>query len=256
MTDQLQRWRGRTALITGASAGIGAATARLLAPLGMRLVLAARRADRLEALREELLAAHGPAGCQVGILGADLSRTEDIERMFQVVRQDWGGVDVLINNAGGGHSSGLVEAGEADLQRMLDVNIRAVTWCMREAMRDMEGREHAAIINISSLAGHRLPSGSTNNSFYAATKHALRGLSEGVRMELVAKKSPIKLGIISPGLVVTEFHQAADPRGKGMEYPFQPLVAEDVAGAVLYMLSTPPHVQISDILLRSVYQPF
>ena len=136
---------------------------------------------------------------------------------------------------------------------MLDLNIRAATLCLQEAVKDMRTKEEAVIINIGSISGHRLVQG-FGGSFYAATKSALRVLTDGLRFELAEEKSPIKLCMISPGLVDTEFHQIA--RGKKPEFNFSPLQASDIADAVLYILSTPPTVQISDLLIRGNHQTF
>jgi NADP-dependent 3-hydroxy acid dehydrogenase YdfG len=246
----LARWKGRVALVTGASAGIGHAIARALGSIGMRVVLTARRADRLVALREELSA----KGAEVLVVPADLAGVDGPAQVFSRLREAWGGVDVLINNAGLGRREGLAETDWGHLQRMLDVNVRAATLCLREALRDMEGKSDAMIVNISSIAGHRVPPGGTN-TFYAATKHALKALTDGVRMELVARKSRVRVGMISPGMVESEFVEVSAPPGDDGDYPFPPLRVEDVAGALLYMLSVPPHVQIHDIVMRSVHQP-
>ena len=256
MEQGLLRWRGKVALVTGATSGIGTACARALAPVGMRLALAGRRGERLEELKAELEGAHGAAGCEVMVIVGDIADPGHIAAMTGGIRQAWGGMDVLINNAGLGHTRPLTESDWEPLQQMLDVNIRAATLCMQEAVKDMRGKQDAAIINISSLAGHRVVAGSITTSFYAATKHAMRGMTEGVRNELRVAGEQIKIGTISPGLVVTEFHQAAAPSEPPKGYPFNPLQAEDIASAVLYMLSTQPHVQVGDVVLRSVEQPF
>lgn len=244
----MARWRGKVALITGGSAGIGSATARALARAGMRLALTARRSERLEALRPELEA----LGAEVLTIPADLATVEGPGQVFAQVREQWGGVDVLINNAGLGRVEPMTTVDWSVLQTMLDVNVRAATLCLREALQDMEGKSDAMILNISSLAGHRVPQG-RGNTFYAATKHALKALTDGVRMELVASKSLVKVGMISPGMVESEFHDVASTTGEA-SYAFPPLKAEDVADALVYMLSVPPHVQIHDIVMRSVHQ--
>jgi 17beta-estradiol 17-dehydrogenase / 3beta-hydroxysteroid 3-dehydrogenase len=249
-TEGLARWRGKVALVTGASAGIGAAIARALASHGLRVAAVARRAERLQALCAELQA----LGSEALAVPADLAAPDGPARAFAQVRSRWGGVDVLVNNAGLGHRVPVSEAGWDDLQRLLDVNVRAATRCIQEALRDMEGKTDAAIVNISSIAGHRVPPGH-GATFYAATKHALKAVTDGLRIELVAKGSPIKIGMISPGMVESEFHDVADPSGHSPGYAFPPLKAEDIADALLYMLAVPRHVQINDIVLRSVHQP-
>ncbi len=246
----LERWHGKVALITGASSGIGWAAAHALADLGVRIALTARREERLAALRAELEA----KGTAVLTVAADIAQPAGPAQVFAEVRRTWGGIDVLVNNAGLGRREPLATVDFAHLQAMLDVNVRAATLCLREALHDMTGKADAAIINISSLAGHRVPAG-RGNTFYAATKHALRAMTEGLRMELVAAGSPVKLGTISPGVVATDFHDAATPGGDAGDYPHTPLQAQDVVDALLYMLAVPRHVQINDVMMRPVQQP-
>lgn len=253
MSTGLERRRGQVALVTGASSGIGEATAEALAKAGLRVALTARRGKRLEALKQRL-DAHAGAD-NVLALAADLERPQNIHDLFARLRAAWGGVDVLINNAGLGWSATLQDAAEEHLQRMLDVNVRAATLCMREALLDMKGKADAYIINISSIAGHRVPPGNIGATFYAATKHALKALTDGLRQELIAEKSRIKVGTVSPGMVESEFHQMADPSRAVGNYAFPPLLSQDIAQAVCYMLGTPENVLVSDIVLRSVHQP-
>jgi len=248
-TQGLERWRGKVALVTGASAGIGAAAARALAGIGMRVALTARRAERLEALRAELEA----GGAQVLCIAADLATPQGPHEVFAQLRAQWGGVDVLINNAGLGWREPMSSSDWVHLQPLLDVNVRAASICLQEALQDMQGKTDAALINVSSIAGHRVPPGVTA-TFYAATKHALKAVTDGVRYELATAGSPIKIGMLSPGMVESEFHEVANPDGRDPGYEFPPLKAEDVADAMLYMLSVPRRVQIHDIVMRSVHQ--
>ncbi|HKI98227.1 MAG TPA: SDR family NAD(P)-dependent oxidoreductase [bacterium] len=249
-SERLERWHGKVALVTGASAGIGHAVALALAGIGMRVAITARRAERLETLRNELTA----HGAEVLAVAADLATPQGPGEVFARVRETWGGVDVLVNNAGLGHRVPVSEADWEHLQPLLDLNVRAATLCMQEALRDMQGKQDAAIINVSSVAGHRVPPGH-GATFYAATKHALKAITDGLRMELVRKHSPVKIGMLSPGMVESEFHDVATPGGRAGGYEFPPLKAEDIADALLYMLSVPRRVQIHDIVLRSVHQP-
>jgi NADP-dependent 3-hydroxy acid dehydrogenase YdfG len=177
--------------------------------------------------------------------------------MFAAVRKKWGGVDVLINNAGMGYRAAFTQTDAADWREVLDVNVLALSICIREAIQDMKGRQDAAIINISSIAGHRVPPGGRGYTFYAASKHAVRAITEGLRDELAAKGVHIKLGTVSPGMVETEFQQVAT-RAEAKPAPYadyRVLDPGDVAQAALFMLATPRHVQISDIVMRSVEQP-
>ena len=250
--DGMARWSGKVALVTGASAGIGTAAAEALALAGMKVVITARNAERLEALQAQL---EGEGG-QVMAIPADLQQEVDIEGIFAKIRKQWGGLDVLINNAGLGYVGALSDQPTSDWRNMLDVNVFALSVCTQQALKDMEGKPEGQVINISSLAGHRVPPG-TNNAYYSATKHAVKAFTDAIRMELVARQSPIRVGMISPGMVRTEFHDRAT-KGDGDSHAFygrfQVLEAGDVVDAMCYMLAAPPHVAIHDIIMRSVAQ--
>jgi NADP-dependent 3-hydroxy acid dehydrogenase YdfG len=162
------------ALVTGASSGIGRAIALKLAQEGYRLALGARRLERLEELATELQA----LGAEVLIQAVDLRQEADILAFFQAIRQRWGGVDVLINNAGLGHKQSLLDGDTEAWRDMLEVNVLALCICTREATRDMRqrgGKGH--VVHISSMSGHRVPGGS---GVYSATKFAVRSLTEGL----------------------------------------------------------------------------
>ena len=248
----LTRWKGKVALVTGASAGIGFATATGLAKAGMRVAVTARNGGRLEELKASL------DGAEVLTVAADLRREADIRKLFRTVREAWGGVDVLINNAGVGFLGQLSEQSPEDWRTMLDLNVMGLSLCVQEALADMKGKPEGQIVNISSIAGHRVPP-SNANPWYAVTKHAVRAITDALRIELVNTHRPVRVGMISPGVVETEFHDRAT-RGSGDSKAFygkfKPLRAEDVADVVFYLLSTPPHVQIHDVVMRSIEQPF
>ncbi|MBI3992900.1 MAG: SDR family NAD(P)-dependent oxidoreductase [Candidatus Lambdaproteobacteria bacterium] len=248
----LQRWRGKAALVTGAGSGIGEATARALSGAGLRVVLAARRAEPLERVRRELAEAGGEALC----VPLDMAREESIKAMFAAIRQAWGGVDVVVNNAGLAWH-GTVEHGDSDQWRqMAEVNFLGFSLCLREALAAVQQRPMAQIINISSLSAHRIKPGG-DIAFYGASKHAMRAVVDGLRAELAAKGSHVKLGMISPGLVHTGLVHTAVPVKLGLDPEDRTrfLNPASVADAVLYMLSTPPHVQIHDIFLLPIGQP-
>ncbi|MDH4247637.1 MAG: SDR family NAD(P)-dependent oxidoreductase [Deltaproteobacteria bacterium] len=249
MTAGLDRWRGKVALVTGASSGIGSGIALALAGMGMRVALAGRRQDRLRKVASEV----ERLGSEALTLVVDLRSEEALMAMFSRIRERWGGVDVLINNAGLGRSEPMIHTDPALLREMLEVNVWAATLCILESLKDMQGKEDDAIINIASLAAHRVVPG-RNVTYYAATKHALKAITEGLRSELQAEKSPIKIGLISPGVVETEFHQSANPTGSPQPYATPPLDPADIAHAVLYMLSTARNVQVNDIWLRPISQ--
>jgi len=248
----MDRWRGRVALVTGASAGIGAATAQRLLHEGMRVVGCARRVDRVE----ELLREQDPSGERSLALPVDLRDVARIEALFETVRERWGGVDVLVNNAGLGHKAPLL-SGDAELWReMFDVNVLALCVCTREAVADMRRRgDDGHVIHVSSMAGHRVPGGS---GVYSATKYAVRSLTEALRLELRAAGSGIRVGALSPGFVETEFaeryHRSAE-QARETYSRFKVLEARDMADAIVTMLAAPAHMQIHDLLVRPTAQP-
>ena len=247
--ETMERWRGKVALVTGASSGIGAAIAKDLAAAGLKVALAGRNAERL-AHTESTITARGGTCAP---FPADLRKPESIHALFAAVRKRWGAVDVLINNAGLGYTEALSKGKEEDWREMLDTNVMAVAICCQEALRDMESKQDTAIINISSLAGHRVVA-NRGSDFYAATKFAVRALTDGLRFELAAKKSPTKLGMISPGVVATDFEGRAKRGQDRSNLGFEPLKPEDISSVAMYMLATPRHVQIHDVLIRPVGQ--
>lgn len=248
----MQRWTGKVALVTGASAGIGQATALRLAAAGMKVAVCARRAERLQAL------CHAAAvdGGTMEAYPLDLRDTDAIVQLFESIRARWGGVDVLVNNAGLGHASPLTD-GDTELWReMLEVNVLALSVATREAVRDMRHRgDDGHVVHVSSMAAHRVPPGS---GVYSATKYAVRSLTEGLRAELRELGSDIRVSAISPGFVETEFAERYHKSSKAAEKTygrFKVLDAADVADAICYVLAAPKHAQIHDVLMRPTRQP-
>ncbi len=249
-----KRWCGRIALVTGASGGIGEGIARALAGIGMKVAIVARRRERLDALAAEL----GKSGAEVMVCAGDVGKECDVLDIFEAITSKWGAVDVLVNNAGTGMMSKLEEGKWEDWCDTLNVNVAAPALCVREALRGMHAKEEAQIINLSSMYSHRdqVP----NFSFYQASKFAVRALTNTLRAELAAKGTHgtrVRVGMISPGLVATEFRERASHgafRYESYFEKFKPLLPSDIADAVLYMLSTPPHVQVQDILLSPMGQ--
>lgn len=249
----MERFKGKVALVTGASSGIGDAIVRRLAKAGMHLVICARRTERLEALAAEVEG----LGVRCVPVTADLRREEDVLKVVIAARVAFGGVDVLVNNAGLGREAPLL-SGETDHWRsMLEVNLLALSVFTREAVADMRARgDDGHVIHISSMAGHRMPKSPTG-AFYAATKQAVRALTEGLRRELWHAGSNIRVTAISPGFVETEFAAVfrGDPEAPEQVYgQFKCIQPDDIAALVEDTLAQPQHVQIHDILLRPVRQ--
>ncbi|XP_013399400.1 dehydrogenase/reductase SDR family member 11 [Lingula anatina] len=251
----MDRWKGRVALVTGASVGIGAAIVRKLVQHGMKVVGCARGVEKIQALADELKDKDGtllPIKC-------DLSNEEEILSMFKTIKQTWGGVDVCINNAGLALNAPLLSGATEQWKTMLDVNIMGLCICSREAFKSMRVRkvDDGHIILISSMSGHRvIPSAAIH--FYSATKYAVTGILEGLRNEVRALKTNIRISAVSPGVVETEFayrlHEGQEEKAKAIYSKAPVLQGEDIADAVIYALSAPPHVQVHDILLRPTSQ--
>ncbi len=251
MTQQRSELEGKVALVTGASSGIGAAVAKMLARRGAKVAICARRQARLDALEAEIEAE--TAGATVWTHTIDLREPVAIIAMFEAMAAQLGPADVLINNAGLGRPAPLSERGDAyaGWAEMLDVNVMALSVCTAEAIAQMRPRNAPGhIVHVSSLAGHRIPK---EGGFYGATKHAVRALTEGLRRELHEQGSPIRVSAISPGNVRTEFgavYFGDSARADEMYADMQPLTAEDIATAVEFVLTAPEHVQVHDVLLR------
>lgn len=241
--------KGSKAIITGASSGIGEAIALELAARGARLTLTARRGDRLEDLGGRITAAGGEAPLLVTV---DLRCAEDIGRIFEESGARWGGLDILVNNAGLGRKADFHDGATEDWREMLEVNVLALTVACREALRCFDADRGGHILNVSSMAGHRIP---PQGGFYAATKFAVRAITECLRQELRALGSPSRVSEISPGFVTTEFHEVfyrGDEEKITARLPqYRVLDPQDVAASVVHILEAPGHVAIHDILIRS-----
>jgi NADP-dependent 3-hydroxy acid dehydrogenase YdfG len=238
--------------VTGASSGIGAETARALATAGAAVTLGARRVDRLEALAREIAAAGG----RVAVQATDMRREEDIRRLVTIACDRFGGVDVLVNNAGLGRAAPLASAATELWREMLEVNVLGLCIATREAIQDMERRGVAGhVVHVSSMAGHRIPG--PDSGVYAATKFAVRALTEALRQELRARKSTIRVTAVSPGHVLTEFAEVFTGRsGADQEIASRLRILEpcDVADAVVWVVTRPAHVEVHDVLVRPTAQ--
>jgi len=249
----MDRWRGRVAVVTGASAGIGAAVCKLLANEGMKVVGCARRLEKVEELAKENANIY-PIKCDVG-------NENDVTQMFKWIEsnENLGKVDICIPNAGFSVSQTLIEGSVTDWKKMLDVNVVGLNHCTQLAIKSMLKNNimDGQIVMVNSLSGHRVPPG--NLRFYSATKFAVTGLLEGWRQELRSMTPPnnIRVAQLCPGLVKTEFQDVAF----GKEHTIfscndKPLFAEDMANSIKFIIEAPPHVQIHDIMVRPTYQKF
>lgn len=241
--------KNRIALVTGATSGIGAATARLLARNGFNLILTGRRQDRLASMAAEL-----GAITQVTTLVFDVSHVDAVQQSIRSLPEEWKEIDVLINNAGNAHGLDPIQRGKlADWEAMIDINVKGLLYVSNEIIPGMVKRERGHIINIGSIAGKEVyPQGNV----YCASKYAVDALTQGMRMDL--NPYNIKVTSINPGLVETEFSlvrfkgdsEKATVPYKGMT----PLKAEDIADIILYTLNAPAHVVLADITVLPTAQ--
>ena len=238
--------RGKTALITGASAGIGRATARLLASRGARLILLARRSDRLNQISSELAQEHD---CESLGLGLDLRDGPVLRASLEQLPPSWSQVDILVNNAGLARGTEPLQEGEPDeWDEVIDVNVRGLLAVSRALLPGMIKRQSGHVVNLGSIAGYETYPG---GAVYCATKYAVRSLTRGMKMDL--QGTPIRVTSIDPGLVETEFSQVrfrGDREKAARPYAgFQPLTPEDIAEAVVWALERPSHVNIMSMTI-------
>ncbi len=243
----------RIALITGASSGIGEATAILLAQNNFDLIITGRRKERLNALKDKIQTV---SQVKVFILNFDIRNLAENEAAINSLPDEWKKIDVLINNAGlaAGFSSiqdGLID----DWERMIDTNIKGLLYMTRLVSNIMIEKGNGHIINISSIAGKETyPMGNV----YCASKHAVQSLTKGMRIDLL--KHGIKVSSVSPGAVETEFSvvrfHGDSERAKQVYNGFTPLNAEDIAETILFILTRPAHVNIDDILIMPTAQAY
>ena len=241
---------GKIVVITGASSGLGEATARLLSAQGATVVLGARRVDRIVALADELSRGGGRALA----LQTDVTRSAEVQRLVDGAVEKFGRIDVMINNAGLMPSSPLERLKIADWDRMIDVNIKGVLYGIAAALPHMQARKSGHIVNVSSVAGHRVRAGT---AVYSATKHAVRVLTEGLRQEV--KPYNIRTTIVSPGAVATELADSiteSDVQAGVKAFYEIAIPADSFARAVVYALSQPDDVDINEILFRPTKQEY
>jgi NADP-dependent 3-hydroxy acid dehydrogenase YdfG len=241
---------GKVVVITGASSGLGAATARLLSEQGARIALGARRKDRIEALADEL----GGSGKTIAV-EMDVTQHDQVKNLVDVAVKTFGRIDVMINNAGLMPQSLLESLRIEDWDRMIDVNIKGVLYGIAAVLPYMRQQKAGHIINVSSVAGHKVGPGS---AVYAATKHAVLALSEGLRQEV--KPYNIRTTVISPGVVATELpNSVTDPAVSGRIHKLYEEIAipaDSFARAVAFAISQPDDVDINEILFRPTRQEY
>ena len=240
---------GKVVVITGASSGLGEATARRLSDEGATVVLGARRSDRLQTLVSDITGKGGKALAKA----TDVTRVDEVRALVDAAVQAYGRIDVMINNAGLMPQSPLERLKIDDWDRMIDVNIKGVLYGIAAALPYMKAQKSGHFINVSSVAGHKVRRGGV---VYAATKHAVRVISEGLRQEV--KPYNIRTTVISPSAVATELpNSVTDPDAAERIRKFYSEVAipaESFARAVAFAMTQPEDVDINEILFRPTRQ--
>jgi NADP-dependent 3-hydroxy acid dehydrogenase YdfG len=240
---------GKVVVITGASSGLGEATARYLAERGAMVVLGARRAARLRALADEIAGTGGKATALV----TDVTDAAQVQALVDTAVAQYGRIDVILNNAGVMPHSPLERRKIDDWNRTIDINIKGVLYGIAAALPHMQRQKSGHIINVSSVAGHRVGPG---GAVYSATKTAVRVISEGLRQEV--KPWNLRTTIISPGAIDTELPnsitEADVAKGIGQFYEQYAIPADSFARAVAFAISQPEDVDINEILFRPTRQ--
>ena len=242
--------KDKVAIVTGASSGIGYATALALSRAGAKVAAGARRMDRLESLQNEII----KNGGEVFVQKLDVTIKSECDAFTDAVMKKWGTVDILVNNAGLQPLSFFKNLKVEEWDKMIDVNIRGVLYCTAAVITHMVNKKSGHIVNISSIAGRIVyPAGSV----YCATKHAITAFSEGLRQEF-SQRSNIRITCIEPGVVATELINTITDKAleKYVERTKQmeALQAEDIANAIIFAVQAPNHVNVNEILIRPTTQ--
>lgn len=238
-------------LVTGASSGIGQACAEVFAREGCRLILTARRRERLDGLARRLREEHGAASL---VIELDVRDRAAVDAALRRLPAAWEAVDVLVNNAG--LSRGLEKLPEADpldYEEMVDTNVKGLLWASQAILPGMVARDRGHVVNIGSIAGHQVYAG---GSVYCATKHAVGAITRGMRIDLLGTR--VRVSTVDPGMVETEFSlvrfHGDEERAAKVYRQFPPLQPADVADAVLWCVTRPAHVNVNEVILMPADQ--
>ena len=232
----------RVVFVTGASSGIGQACAEAFARAGARLLLAARRADRLQALAERL-------DTDVNVLTLDVRDRAAVEAAVAGLDPAWAAIDVLVNNAGLAAGFGPLQTGDpGDWDRMIDTNVRGLLYVTRAVVPGMVARGRGHVVNLGSIAGHEAY---PNGAVYCATKAAVVRITQGLRMDLLG--TGVRVSSVDPGMVESEFSvvrfEGDADRADRVYAGMTPLTADDVADTIVWIADRPAHVQVADVIL-------
>lgn len=241
--------KNKIVFITGASSGIGMACVKEFVNLGAKVIMGARRVDKMHQIVDELKLSKD----QILIIEVDVQDQEKVETAIKTLPEEWKNIDILINNAGLALSSDKIQDGDPkNWDIMIDTNIKGLLYVSHAILPIMVKKNAGHIINIGSIAGHSCYPG---GNVYAATKHAVRAISQSMRLDLMG--TPIRVSEVQPGAVETEFSEVRwsdKERARSFYSDFVPLVAEDVADAVVYCATRKPHVNVAEILVLPVAQ--
>ncbi len=239
----------KTALITGATSGIGRETARVFAENGIRLVLCGRRRARLDSLYEEL-----SSRTDIALLEFDIRDREAVAKAIKSLPEEFRDISVLVNNAGNAHGLDTIDQGSLDdWDAMIDINVKGLLYISRALITSMVAQGHGHIINIGSTAGKEVyPRGNV----YCASKHAVDAINQAMRIDL--NEHGIRVGAVNPGLVETEFSDVRfkgdTERARSVYKGFQPLTPRDIADIIYFVINRPPHVNIADLVVMPTAQ--
>ncbi|MGI0492482.1 SDR family NAD(P)-dependent oxidoreductase [Alkalinema pantanalense CENA528] len=241
---------GKVAIVTGASAGIGKATAIALAAEGAKVVIVARRGDRLEALAQEITAAGGDAL----VIVADITDDTKIPTIIEKTKTVWGQIDILVNNAGIALTGEIANADPADWRRMIELNLLALMNLTHGVLPILQAQGSGHIVNVSSVAGRTVRVGIGG---YNVSKWGVNAFSEALRLEV--SKHNIRVTVIEPGMVNTEIDQHisdanAKQRSQELRNSITPLESDDIAAGIVYAVTQPPRVNVNEILIRPTTQ--
>jgi 3-hydroxy acid dehydrogenase/malonic semialdehyde reductase len=236
----------KNVLVTGASSGIGRACADAFAQRGCRLLLVARRKDRLDELASSLQERHG---AEVLTASLDVRDRGAVEEWVGELSGSWRGVDILVNNAGLSRGMEPLHEGDvSDWEEMIDTNVKGLLFITRAVLPGMVNRGHGHVINIGSIAGHEVYPG---GNVYCATKHAVTALNRGLAIDTLG--TGVRVSSVDPGMVETEFSlvrfHGDGERAKGVYDGLNPLSGEDVAEAVVFCATRPPHANVREMIL-------
>ena len=239
----------QTAFITGATSGIGEATAIIFAKNNIRLILCGRRVDRLQSLQEKLSKL-----TEVTTLNFDVSKRDDVEKAIKSLPKDFQQIDILINNAGNAHGLSTIQEGSLDdWDAMLDINVKGLLYVSKAILPQMTQRNTGFIVNIGSIAGKEVY---PNGNVYCASKHAVNALNKAMRIDL--NKHNIRVSGIHPGAVETEFSEVRFKgdveKAKSVYSGYKALQATDIAEIIHFVITRPYHINIEDLVVYPTAQ--